>query len=114
VTLSAPWSPSARALNVELMLAQAASAVTVGGRPADILRVPNRRTGFYWRGADQGVSVSLRPAAAGKIAVRYALVLGQWPTDAAPPPPRSPSQMAWGDSDSLVLLGSAEIAAAGC
>jgi hypothetical protein len=114
VTLSAPWSPGARALSLELTAAPAASAVTIGGRPADILKVPNGRTGFYWRPAEQGVSVSLLPTGPGKIAVRYALTLGEWPADAAPTPPRSPAQMAWGDSDALVLLGALEIAAAGC
>lgn len=114
VTLNAPWSPGARALSLDLTAARAASAVTVGGRPADILKVPNQRTSFSWRPADQGVSVSLRPSGPGRIAVRYALTLGQWPADAAPPPPRSPAQMAWGDTDALVLLGSAAIDAAGC
>ncbi len=114
VTLTAPWLADARALNLDIALEPAASAATIGGRPADIFKAPGERADFFWRRADQGLTLAFRLAAPGKVAVRYALRLDHWPTDAAPPPPRSAKQMAWGDSDSLVLLGQAEIAAAGC
>ena len=114
VTVSAPWRSDARALSLDLTAEQPATAATVNGRAADILKDPGARTAFRWRRADAGLALTFRPSAPGKVAVRYALMLDQWPADAAPPPPRSSSQMIWGDSDALVLLGSAEIAAAGC
>ena len=113
-TVNAPWLPDARALSLDLALETPATTATVAGRPADILNRPGVRTAFRWRRADAGLAVAFRPSAPGKIAVRYALMLDHWPADAAPPPPRSSSQMTWGDSDALVLIGSAEIAAAGC
>jgi hypothetical protein len=114
VTVNAPWLSDARALSLDLTLEQPATAATVAGRAADLLKTPGARTAFRWRRADAGLGITFRPSAPGKVAVRYALMLDHWPVDADPPPPRSSSQMAWGDSDALVLLGSAEIAAAGC
>jgi len=114
VTVNAPWLPDARALSLDLTLETPATTATLAGRPADILKKPGARTAFRWRRADGGLALTFRPSAPGKIAVRYALMLDHWPTDAAPPPARSSSQMTWGDSDALVLLGSTEIAAAGC
>ncbi len=114
VTLTAPWLSDARALNLDIALGQTASAAAIGGRPADILKNPKERTNFFWRRADQGLALTFRPSGPGKVAVRYALRLDYWPADTAPPPPRSAKQMAWGDSDALVLLGSASFEAAGC
>ncbi len=114
VTLSAPWLPEARALNLDVALEQPASAATISGRPADILKSPKDRTNFFWRRADQGLVLTFRPSGRGKVSVRYALRLDYWPADAAPPPARSAKQMIWGDSDALVLLGSASLDAAGC
>jgi hypothetical protein len=114
VTVNAPWLSDARALSLDLTLEQPATAATVAGRAADLLKTPGARTAFRWRRADAGLAITFRPSGPGKVAVRYAMMLDHWPADAAPPPRRSPSQMVWGDSDALVLLGSAEIAAAGC
>lgn len=114
VSLSAPWLDDARALNLDLTAAQAAAAAaTVGGRPADILRKPGKPARFFLRPVGQGLSVTLRPASAGRVDVRYALLLDRWPAEAAKPV-RAADEMPWGDSDALVLLGSASLIARAC
>jgi hypothetical protein len=114
VSLTAPWRPDARLLNLDLTASQAARSVRVGGQSADILRSPKVPTRFALRRAEGGLAVVFRPAAPGEVTVRYALLLDRWPSDAAPPPPRAADEMAWGDSDALVLLGEARLNAKGC
>ena len=112
VTLTAPWAADARALNVRLDLAGPASAATIGSRATDLLR--HGHADLAWRRADGGVALTFKPSKSGAVAVRYALILDRWPAAAAPPPPRSARQMAWGDSDALVMLGETHLDAVAC
>lgn len=113
VSLTAPWLDGARALNLDLTAAQSVAAATVWGRPADILNSPGKPARFFLRPVGQGLAAAFRPAAAGRVDVRYALLLDRWPAEAAAPA-RAADEMPWGDSDALVLIGAASLRARGC
>lgn len=112
VAVSAPWLAGARALNLDLRSAGPVAQASVGGRPARLFAAGGAWTSLYWRGG--GVGAAFRPMAPGRVELRYALLLGGWPADAAPLPPRPAAAMAWGDSDALALIGSASLEARAC
>jgi hypothetical protein len=114
VRISAPWLAQGRLLSVDVKLPGVAEGVTVGGRPTDLFGKASETARFRWRKADAGLDVALRPTSGGQAVVRYSFLLDYWPGDAAAPPPRSASQMIWGDSDALAVIGTRTLNLKGC
>jgi hypothetical protein len=106
VRLAIPWRPDLRVLTLRLVSTAPVSAATVDGRPARVLTRPGAPTVLIWRAHDQGLNLAFRPAAPGRITLDWAAQTQAWPDAVPRPPPRAPSEMAWGDSDLLVLTGS--------
>jgi len=97
----------ARRLRMVLTAAATVRGLTANGVAVPVSAKPGEAIDIAWSAPRDGLSVSFARSGPGKIDVRYAVTLDGWP-DAAPPlPPRPANTIAWGTTDTTVLIGAA-------
>jgi len=103
--LSIVPTPGARTLLINLKSTAAFNDVAVNGRPATLLQKPGASARIFWDGAGQGLTLTFRSAAPGAVEASYAALLDQWPTEAAPLPPRPADLTLFGSSGATFAGG---------
>ena len=106
-TLTLHAAPPAGARTVALQLRSSVSSrtQTVAGVPTELALPPGKWVKIYWQAAGNGLDLSIRPTASGRLDVRYVAGIDHWPEGATPLPQRPADLMPWDDSDSTFLTG---------
>lgn len=93
-----------RELRMALKTSAPVKAMTVEGRPADILSRPGQVAWLRWSAPGEGITLRFTPTTAtGELDLQYAEIKDGWPTSQAPGP-RPKDRMPWGLSDTTVVL----------
>lgn len=100
-------SPAGAAgLSLDLRSNTLATSVTVNGRPASLLAAPGVWNRIRLQAPPETLVIEFQPAGPGALEVRSLSRQG-WPAALTPLPPRSPRQMAFGDSDTALVRAGA-------
>src|SRR5439155_21410291 len=105
VILTAPWTGRMRELSLELTTDTMATDARINGRPTKFLSRPGKPTRLIWASAPEGLVVSFKPAAPGRLDVGYAAYLEGWPEAAKPLPSMPPTVMGFDLAGSTVVTG---------
>ena len=60
---------------------------------------------IYWQAPGNGLALSIKATASGRLDVRYVAGTDHWPAGAVPLPQRPADLMPWDDSDSTFVTG---------
>lgn len=97
--------PGARAITLSLTAAQALSVETVAGVPVKLDLKAGQAGRIAWMASAEGIDMVLRSSGPGKLDVKYASRLDQWPAALKPLPPRPADVAPFGDSDTALVTG---------
>lgn len=95
----------ARTLALQVRTGVAAQATSLAGVPIALSLPAGRWVKLSWEAPGNGLDLVIRPSGPGRVDVRYAAGLERWPAGVAPLPARPADVMAWGTSDSTVVVG---------
>lgn len=103
ITLTPPQN--ARRLNLDITTPVAVKDVTVQHLPAQFMLKPGAANRLRWASAGEPLVLSFAPTAKGEARVTYSVQGESWPAGVPALPKRPANVMAWGGSDSGVVLG---------
>jgi hypothetical protein len=98
--------PGGRSLAFGLTPNTPMTLVSIDGVAVDMPMTPGALARLRWDAAPQGVSLVLRPAGPGRLALTYNARMDGWPAGLPPLPRRPANLMPFGDSDTTYLTGS--------
>ena len=92
-----------RELRLTLTANVAVHDLTLDGRPAPLLARPGAVSHARWSAPGDGLTLRFTPAGPGELDLKYAEIKDGWPVGVAPPP-KPGDAMAWGLSDTTVVV----------
>ena len=107
ITLTPP--PNARLLRLNITTPVAVKDVTVQHLPAQFMLKPGVTNRLRWVSAGEPLVLSFAPTAKGEARITYSVQGESWPAGVPALPKRPADVMAWGGSDSGVVLGEATV-----
>ena len=105
LTFRAAPPAGARTLALQLRSSVASRITTVAGVPAEMALPAGRWVRIYWQAPGNGLALSIKATASGRLDVRYVAGTDHWPAGAVPLPQRPADLMPWDDSDSTFVTG---------
>jgi hypothetical protein len=111
VVLKVTPPPGARALTLELSPEAPARLVAAGAATADLPLSPGGWTRVVWTAPNaDGLSLTIRPGAPGRVRLRNAAAFDRWPAGVASPAPPPPDVSPRGRSGEALATGSRTLA----
>ena len=105
VSLTAPFTPDAAMLFLDVKVNGPVTDVRLDGKPTAILTRPGGWTHLRWQAAPDGPTITFNAAGRRTLDYRYAMMLNRWPAEAKPLPAMPADVMAWDRSGATVLTG---------